>query len=117
MAGETSEPKFFLIKVTKVPDGSAPLEIRKGWVGKGLIAVEKPNNVIERDPLGPEDIVGRQAYMVEFDTAIEMIHAQGGEETATWFLKKWPRIETGRGLSFLTFGAHEVKVIGEINPN
>ena len=100
---------IFLIEIIKRPEGPAPEKIRDAWIGTNLIAIEKPPQLNEVDPIKQKFIIGRKAYLVERSQALTIL-AQKSPEAAQWFDLHFPP-----DLDALTFGEREVKILGTLN--
>ncbi|MDP1815181.1 MAG: hypothetical protein Q8K92_12095 [Leadbetterella sp.] len=96
-----------VIRITEIPKGTAPREVRKSWVGMELLA-----EVYQ----GPEfDLITRQEiphrgnlYAVPKDFALEALESKD-PEAAEWFHQNMPS-----KLGCFTFGMDEAELVGKI---
>ena len=121
-----------IIKIISVPDGPAPIEVRKQWLNTEMPAVRLSAKGIEVDPLkvraaGVDEsyfsnvqhaevfldtfvpganLGNRGGFKVQYNHAISALKHKS-KEAAEWFEKNWPQ-----GHNF-SFGPDEVKIIQE----
>jgi hypothetical protein len=96
-----------MIRITSVPSGEAPLEIREEWVGIQMCASEPLTDisvgVVTGTAMGPGT-----AYAVPTRLALLYLIAQGKEDAALWWHDMLPleAIVTGQ----LYFGVDEIEI-------
>lgn len=99
----------YLIKIIKRPEGTAPAKIRDAWVGELLIATQPPG-LMELDHENAVLIIGRKPFLVMKNQAVELLYSHGKADAAHYFEESFP-------FESMTFGAHEVEVVAEIDLN
>lgn len=103
------DPPVYLIQIIKRPEGTAPAKIRGAWIGEYFIATQPPG-LMELDHENAVLIIGRKPFQVMKDQAVELLYTHGKAEAAKYFGESFP-------FNSMTFGAHEVEVVGEIDLN
>lgn len=93
------------IKISKIPQGPAPENIRSAWVGLEFPATKFSSPQVEMDFTTREVRPPREAYAVKIDTALEALQTKS-PEGVRWFKKNVPL-----GMPTLTFGADEVEIL------
>ena len=94
----------FFVRIAKIPEGPAPVEIRKAWVGLKLPAFRE-------NPWGEEDFLTgakmrvRESIIVPVEPAINILRKKDSG-AATWFINNMPP-----WVRLFTFGANEVEII------
>ena len=103
-----------IIKITKTPDGPAPLSVRKVWKDVFLLAVNKPKSTPEIDPVNMDVVIRKGSYMVPMDLAFKMLRNQKPQESSeiaiNWFKENFPE-----EIEYLSFGINEFEIIGNID--
>lgn len=93
------------VRVVKVPEGPAPLEFRKAWVGLELFAKVTPLKGPEVDFITEEMIIRKPPLMVPVYPALKRLE-QKNPEAADWFRTYFPP-----EMQHFTFGADEVEIL------
>ncbi|MFH1899033.1 MAG: hypothetical protein ABIJ82_00990 [Patescibacteria group bacterium] len=97
------------IKVRKIPEGNAPEEFRRSWLGVELDAFKLPSSDqnIEVDLVSGQPIAPRKVdlYAVRLEEALQAL-SKKSPEAAEWF-----RTHSPSNIDSLTFAAKEVKVL------
>jgi len=94
-----------LIEIVRVPNGPAPEEIRKEWVGVQMSAEPIPASAMEADFTINRPIGNRGGFMVRTEVALEAL-GKKSEEAANWFNQNIPS-----GMPWLSFGPNEVEIV------
>lgn len=101
--------EWVLARVTCLPDGEAPKEIREQWVGVAFsgrfLGIKTATGIISGAPMQP-----RETFAVPYGIAIQTLEAAGRISAAHYFRVHMER----RGihpLENLLFGAHEVEIV------
>ncbi|HVV15121.1 MAG TPA: hypothetical protein VHD55_01850 [Candidatus Paceibacterota bacterium] len=100
------------IRITKVPDGEAPLEVRQAWVGLELpcgpicgYGDEPPKGVLSNEPI--------KKNMYGFDVpqreALEILEASSPEAAAWWRTHGFPE-----GNDYFVFDRHWAEIISGV---
>lgn len=99
------------IRITKVPDGEAPLEIRKAWVGLELpshpicgYATESGKGVLSNEP-----VQNRCEVDVPQREALEILAAKDPQAAAWWNAHGYPQ-----GDRWFSFAREEVEIISGV---
>jgi hypothetical protein len=99
------------IRITKVPDGEAPLEVRKAWVGLELpcgpicgYAAESGKSVLSHEPTP-----NRYEVDVPQREALEILAAKDPQATAWWYAHGFPQ-----GDDWFNFAREEVEIISGV---
>ncbi|MEK7120764.1 MAG: hypothetical protein AAB840_01600 [Patescibacteria group bacterium] len=91
---------LIFIEIIKIPEGHAPEEIRREWVGVKLISELKGKFLLKNEDLGlPTGSPVR--YEVSTEVAIAKLTLKS-ESAAKWFKKNWP-------YRHMYFNVYEVK--------
>jgi hypothetical protein len=100
------------IRITQIPDGLAPKEIREAWVGVELEAIKEEDNPdgipAEIVDFTTDNIACREpGYLVDVDLGIEALaKLPNGAKAADWFARN-----TSTQMPFYSFGVNEVEVL------
>jgi len=92
-----------LIEIIGVPNGPAPEEVKKEWVGVRMEA--RPSRGGEFDFTTEQSVGVRENYLVITEAALAALEEKSAK-AAAWFRKNIPP-----EMPFLTFGRDEVKVV------
>jgi len=93
------------IRITEVPTGPAPEDVRRCWVGMEMLAVKLPTGSGgEHDFITNEAGPIRDAYAVLAQIAVQAL-GKRSPQAAEWFQQNLPP-----DLPALTFGADEVEI-------
>jgi len=115
MAIEINDQNFpNMIRITQVPSGDAPLEIREGWVGVQLPASEP---YFEDKAFGlttGKSAPARRVYAVPAKLALLYLIAQGKEDAALWWHDNLSLLSLAEGT--LVFGEDEAE-LSEVLPD
>ncbi len=102
------------VKIVKVPNGEAPLDVRKAWVGLVLPCdpyLGYPDNDLERGILsGKKAARNRCGISVRQDLAIEILEKERPEAAAWWKANGFPQ-EAG---SRFGFAEEEIEIISGV---
>ncbi len=94
------------IRITKVPDGSAPERVRAAWIGLELEALPMPENEPEVDLLSLSIKAGRGGCVVSVEDSLEILK-QKNHEAYNWFVENIPP-----QMPCFSFGPDEYEIVG-----
>ncbi len=98
-------PGVVRIRITQIPDGPAPEEIRSSWVGAELNALRLPPGIPEIDFTSGRTVPGRGGYIVDATNALLALE-KNSDVAAAWF-----RLNLPPDMPSLTFGLGEAEII------
>jgi|SRR5271168_858849 len=96
------------VRITKTPDGEAPLNIRKEWVGVTLPVVAITNTK-GRGVLSHKETDSEVVYLVYQDLAIKALAAKSKEAARWWRRQRFPQ----RG-QYFSFKVSQTEVVGTL---
>ena len=94
-----------VIQIVKIPEGPAPEEVRKAWVGLKFLAEINQLEEPEADFTTGDMLFRGKTYMVPKDIALEVLEKKF-PGAADWFRLNYPS-----RIKHLTFGSDEVELV------
>ena len=97
-----------IIRIVKIPEGDAPLEIREAWVGLELPCLTKHDeskevkNIISQEIRQPRP----NCWYVPQDMALEILEEAAPEAAQWWLEHDYPHPDR-----FFTFGEDEAELV------
>ena len=98
-----------LIKIIKVPIGSAPKWVRQNWIGVKLTVSLMPADAIKHDFITEKILRKKGGYKVERRHALDAL-AKKSIPATEWYMRHLPKYA-----DFLCFETDEVKVLPPMN--
>ena len=95
------------VKITKVPQGEAPLSVREKWVGLVLPCIGKSASALEEGVLSHDLLPLKETLLVPQKEAIKELQKSSPEAAAWWNSKGFPK-----PAGVFTFGEDEGEIIG-----
>ncbi|MES3031380.1 MAG: hypothetical protein V4697_03125 [Patescibacteria group bacterium] len=105
------------IRITKVPDGEAPLEVREAWVGLtlpcgpylGFSGVGEERGVLTGESVGCPTC-GRYGFSVPQDEAIAILEKAKPEAALWWKKHGFPQVD-----QYFGFAEREAEIVSGIS--